>query len=135
VLGISRGNHRSSPAEGKSSAERERRIWKARLSKRLGVLPVAAVTKDKIEDFRDYLDAEVRKRIAGGKDDGISGKTAMIVWTLVRTVFKESSRRLRGANWCRLSGVEHTPSPRISIFVPENFARSRGSTSTFTPVS
>jgi integrase len=43
----------------------------------------------------------VRKRIAGGKDDGISGKTAIIIWTLVRTVFKktvnarERSKRVR----------------------------------------
>jgi integrase len=88
-------------AEGKSSVGRERRMWKARVSERLGILPVATVTKDKVEDFRDYLDAEVRMRIAGGKDDGISGKTAMIVWTLVRTVFKqavncrERSKRVR----------------------------------------
>ncbi len=77
-------------AEGKTSVGRERRLWKARVSERLGAHPVATVPKDKIEDFRDYLDAEVRKRIAGGKDDGISGKTAMILWTLVRTVFKEA---------------------------------------------
>jgi integrase len=76
--------------EGKSSVGRERRLWKARVSERLGVHPIATVTKDEIEDFRDYLDAEVRKRISGGKDDGISGKTAMIIWTLVRTTFKEA---------------------------------------------
>jgi integrase len=88
-------------AEGKSSVGRERRMWKARVAERLGPFPVAAVTREKIEDFRDYLDAEVRARISGGKGAGISGKTAMIIWTLVRTVFKDAvncrdrSRRVR----------------------------------------
>ena len=78
--------------EGKRSVGRERRMWKARVSERLGSLDVASVSKDQIEDFRDYLDAEVRARIAGGKSDGISGKTAMILWTFVRMMFKEAVR-------------------------------------------
>jgi integrase len=78
--------------EGKSSIGRERRMWKARISERLGALAVKAVTKEQIEDFRDYLDAEVRERIGDTKGEaGISGKTAMIVWTLVRTVFKDAT--------------------------------------------
>ena len=77
-------------AEGKTSVSRERRMWKARISDRLGAFPIATVTKEQIEDFRDYLDGEVRKRMAGGKADGISGKTAMILWTYVRTVFREA---------------------------------------------
>ena len=77
-------------AEGKSSVGRERRMWKARVSDRIGSLPVTTIPKEKIEDFRDYLDGEVRARIASGKAEGISGKTAMIVWTLVRTTFKEA---------------------------------------------
>jgi len=77
-------------AEGKSSVGRERRMWKGRISKRLGALSIVDVPKETIEDFRDYLDAEVRARIAGGKGHGISGKTAMILWTLVRRVFKEA---------------------------------------------
>ena len=66
-------------AEGKSSVGRERRMWKARVSDRIGSLPVTTIPKEKIEDFRDYLDGEVRARIASGKAEGISGKTAMIV--------------------------------------------------------
>lgn len=73
-----------------TSVGRERRIWKARVSQRLGASPIATVPKEKIEDFRDSLDGEVRKRISGGRRDGISGKMAMIIWTLVRTVFKEA---------------------------------------------
>lgn len=77
--------------EGKSAASRERRLWSARVSPKLGALQVVAVTKEQIEDFREHLDSEVRKRIAGSKDDGISGKYALNIWTLVRTVFREAS--------------------------------------------
>src|SRR5271155_1528795 len=38
--------------EGKRSVGRERRMWKARVSERLGSLDVASVSKDQIEDFR-----------------------------------------------------------------------------------
>ena len=54
------------------------RMWKARVSDRIGSLPVTTIPEEKIEDFRDYLDGEVRARIASGKAEGISGKTAMI---------------------------------------------------------
>jgi hypothetical protein len=42
-------------AEGKTSVGRERRMWKARISPKLGALAVADVSKEQIEDFRDYL--------------------------------------------------------------------------------
>jgi integrase len=77
--------------EGKSAASRERRMWSARVSPKIGSLQIVAVTKEQIEDFREHLDAEVRKRIAGAKADGISGKYALNLWTLVRGVFREAS--------------------------------------------
>jgi integrase len=115
-------------AEGKSSVGRERRMWKARVSPRLGHLDIATVSKDQIEDFRDYLDAEVRKRIAGTRRDGISGKTAMILWTLVRTVLKEAvncrdrTKRVRGDD--PTAGVLpplKTRSPKKTFIFPSEF--------------
>ena len=66
-------------------------MWSAQVSPKIGGLQVAAVTKEQIEDFREYLDGEVRKRIGGASDDGLSGKYALNIWSMVRTVFREAS--------------------------------------------
>jgi integrase len=45
-----------------------------------------------IEDVRDALDTEFKKRLREGLDAGISGSTAANVWSVLRTTFKESER-------------------------------------------
>ena len=68
---------------------------------RFGDLPIAAVTRNDIEDLRDGLDAAVDAwKASGGRNGGkrgraISGKTAMNGWTVITSSFKEamSSKR------------------------------------------
>jgi integrase len=77
-------------AEGVRDVPNERRMWTRWVSPRIGSRPIAAVTRDEIEAVRDALDAQVRERIKGGVDAGISGATAQNVWTVLRTTFKEA---------------------------------------------
>ena len=77
-------------AEGKRSVQHERSLWNKWISPRLGKRPLALVTRDQIEDVRNVLDDEVKQRMAHGLHHGLAGKSAMNVWTTVRTVFGES---------------------------------------------
>jgi integrase len=56
----------------------------------IGHRPIAAVSRDEIENIRDVLDAQVRERIAKGPPHGISGKTAMNAWSVLRMTFRET---------------------------------------------
>lgn len=115
-------------AEGKTSVGREQRIWKGRVSPILGHLPIGDVTRDQIEDFRDGLDALVRERIAKGKGHGLSGKTALIIWTLVRSTFKEAvnarDRKLRVRTDDPTAGVKpplRSPKAKKTFLYPIEF--------------
>jgi hypothetical protein len=77
-------------AEGKRTVRRERSFWHKWVEPTIGARPVAAVTSEEIEDIRDRLDAAVRKRIATGFPHGLGGKSAMNVWSVLRTTFKEA---------------------------------------------
>ena len=76
--------------EGKRDVPHERALWRKWISPRIGTKPLALVTREKIEDIRDVLDTEVKARIAHGLHHGLAGKSAMNVWTMMRTVFGES---------------------------------------------
>lgn len=62
--------------------------WSAWINGHLGGLPVAEITREQIESFRDVLDAEIarHKRTAGR--EGLSPKRALNVWAEVTTTFK-----------------------------------------------
>lgn len=77
-------------AEGVRDTRKERTIWGKWLSPRIGGRPVAQVTRDEIEAIRSALDAQVRLRIRDGLTAGISGATAQNVWSVLRTMFKET---------------------------------------------
>ena len=77
-------------AEGKSSVSREQRLWRARVSPKLGRRVVAALTREQVEDFRDYLDDEVREHIKRGDGHGLAGKSALGIWSLLRGTLDEA---------------------------------------------
>jgi integrase len=77
-------------AEGISGVRKDRYTWGKWITPRLGPRPVAEVTRDEIEDVRNALDAEVKKYLATERAEGISGKTAANIWSVVRTTFKEA---------------------------------------------
>ena len=77
-------------SEGITGVRKERYDWGKWVSPRIGSRPIAAVTRDEIEDVRNALDAEVKKRLAEGLEAGISGKTAANIWSVLRTCFKEA---------------------------------------------
>ncbi len=77
-------------ADGVRDVRKERTIWGKWLAPRIGRRSVIAVTRDEIEGIRDLLDEHVRRRIKGGLTEGISGATAANVWSVLRTMFKES---------------------------------------------
>lgn len=77
-------------AKGIGNVRKERNDWSKWISPRIGLRPVAAVTRDEIEDIRNALDAEVMLRRTQGQEHGISGKTAMNIWSTLRITFKES---------------------------------------------
>jgi integrase len=75
-------------AEGIKSVAKDRYTWRKWISPRIGKRPIVEVTRDEIEDVRNALDAAVRKYIKTERAEGISGKTAEIVWSILRTTFK-----------------------------------------------
>jgi hypothetical protein len=77
-------------SEGIGGVRKERYDWGKWISPRIGHRPMADVTRDDIEDIRNALDAEVKKRLADGLKHGLSGKTAMNIWSTLRTTFKEA---------------------------------------------
>ena len=84
-------------AEGITGVRKERYDWGKWITPRIGHRPMREVTRDEIEDVRNDLDAEVKKRLAEGLEAGLSGKSAMNIWSTLRTTFKEAvSARDRG---------------------------------------
>jgi integrase len=75
-------------ADGIRSVAKDRYTWLKWISPRIGKRPIAEVSRDEIEDVRNSLDAQVRKYLATERSQGISGKTAEIVWSILRTTFK-----------------------------------------------
>lgn len=77
-------------SEGIVSVRKERYDWGKWVSPRIGTRPVAEVTRDEIEDVRNALDVQVKARLSDGLEAGISGSTAMNIWSTLRTTFKEA---------------------------------------------
>ncbi len=103
--------------------------WKAWIIPHLGGLPVATVTREQIETFRDTLDAAIslHKRTEGA--EGISAKRALNIWSEVTTTFKAAVNakrrdlRVRADNPC--SGVlppERGDSRRKTFIYPSELA-------------
>jgi integrase len=78
-------------SEGIGGVRKDRYDWGKWISPRIGHRPVAEVTRDEIEDVRNALDAAVKRRLTEGLDVGMSGKTAMNIWSTLRTTFKETT--------------------------------------------
>lgn len=77
-------------AEGIASVAREQRTWNARVSPKLGRRTIASLTRDDVENFRDYLDGEVREHIKHGDGHGLAGKSALTIWSLLRSALDEA---------------------------------------------
>jgi integrase len=75
-------------AEGIKSTSKDTYTWRKWVSPMIGPRPIAEVTRDHIEDVRNALDAQTKKYRATERAEGMSGKTAEIVWSIVRTTFK-----------------------------------------------
>ncbi len=89
---------------GKSSGDAS--AWKVWIVPHLGALPMATLTREDIERFRDLLDAQIatHKRTEGA--EGISAKRALNVWSELTTTFesavnaKRRDLRVRTDNPC-----------------------------------
>lgn len=70
--------------------------WRKWIAKPLGALPIAKVTSDDVERFRDMLDAQIALHTKTAGAEGISAKRAINVWSVLTTTFKaavQSKRR------------------------------------------
>src|SRR5579872_2585770 len=117
-------------SEGIGGVRKERYDWGKWISPRIGPRPIAEVTRDEIEDIRNVLDAEVKKRLADGLDAGMSGKTAMNIWSTLRTTFKEAmsarDRSLRVRTDDPTSGHKpplQTPNRAKTFVYPNEFVK------------
>lgn len=75
-------------AEGIKSVPKDGYVWGKWISRHIGMRPIAEVTRDEIEDVRNALDTQVKRYLATERAEGLSGKTAEMVWSIVRTTFK-----------------------------------------------
>jgi integrase len=100
-------------ADGVRDVRKERTIWGKWISPRIGTRPIAAVTRDEIEDIRNALDEEVKKRKTLGLEHGIAGTTAMNVWSVLRTTFKEATAARDRALRARTDDPTHGHKPPL----------------------
>jgi integrase len=96
---------------GKGGRADDESTWNAWIAKPLGALPIAKVTREDVEKFRDTLDGEIAKHRASAGREGLSPRRAINIWTVVTTTFKAAAGkvkrrdlRVREDNPC--SGVE-----------------------------
>ena len=81
---------------GHTDADKKRMRWEKWISPRIGTKPMAAVTRDDVEDIRDALDAAIQLWAREGAGDGkLSGKTAMNVWSALTSSFKAATASKR----------------------------------------
>ena len=86
---------------GQTDAGKKRDRWRKWIAPKIGTKPMAAVTRDDVEDIRDALDAAIvawkaSGGISGGKRGAaIAGKTAMNVWSCLTSSFKAATSSKR----------------------------------------
>lgn len=98
--------HRDELGRGKGDPS----AWNAWIVPHLGKLPMATVTREHIETFRDLLDSQIATHKRTGGKEGLSPKRASNVWSEVTITFKSAvsakkrDLRVRTDNPC--TGVE-----------------------------
>ncbi len=109
---------------GKGSRKDDESTWRAWIAEHLGPLPIAKVTREDVEKFRDVLDGEIRKHRQSGGAEGISPKRAINVWSCVTTTFraagggtKRRDLRVREDNPCAGVLPPEDGEPRRKPFV------------------
>ncbi len=103
-------------ADGVRDVVHERSTWRCWISPQIGKRPITSITRDDVEDIRNMLDAEVRKRLADEDgNDGLSGARAMNVWSVLRTTFKETVRARDRAMRVRQDDPSEGHQPPLAI--------------------
>jgi integrase len=77
-------------SEGIGRVKQEANTWRDWVSPIIGHLPIATIRRDDVENVRDALDLEVKKRRTEGLGAGICGSTAKTNWGIVRSTFKHA---------------------------------------------
>ena len=81
---------------GQTDTVTKRSRWDRWVSPRLGPKPMAAVTRDDVEDVRDALDVAILAWTKHGRaKDRVSGKTSMNVWSCLTSSFKAATNSKR----------------------------------------
>jgi integrase len=115
---------------GRRTLRHERSAWRKWIQPRIGHLPIAKTTRDDVEGIRDALDEQIALHRRTGGNEGISGKRARNIWTVMTTTFKAAMSakrrdlRVRTDNPC--SGVlppERTESRRRTFIYPNEMLR------------
>ncbi len=102
------------------ASAKERGKWMKWISPHIGAKPIAAVTRNDVEDIRDALDVAIAAWVkAGGKNSGklgraISGKSTMNIWSCLTTAFKAASS---GKNR-ELRVLDGQPNPCVGVQPP-----------------
>ena len=91
---------------GRRGRRDDESAWKVWIEKRIGHLPIAEVSRADVEGVRDALDEAISLHTSTEGREGIGGKRARNVWTVVTTTFraacmaKRRDLRVRQDNPC-----------------------------------
>lgn len=111
---------------GIGSAKDDASAWRAWIGPTLGDRPIATVTREEIETFRDLLDGEIAKHTRTEGREGLSPKRALNVWSVLTTTFKaplsakRRDLRVRTDNPCAGVLPPEKGDPRRKTFVYPN---------------
>ncbi len=117
---------------GQTDAVKKHSRWKKWIAPKIGTKPMAAVTRDDVEDVRDALDDAIAAWKRAGKSSGklgaeISGKTAMNAWSCLTSSFKAATSSKRRD----LRVLDGRPNPCIGVEPPGDRESRRSRRKTF----
>ena len=102
--------------------------WKTWISPKIGLIPIATVTRDHVEDVRDALDTELAKRKKKGSPASLSGARARNVWSVLSSMTveacasKKRDMRVRADNPCGTVQPPDETDARAKTFIyPSEF--------------
>ena len=115
-------------AIGQTDTRTKRSRWEKWIAPRLGHKPMAAVTRNDVEDVRDALDVAILAWTSKGRAlDRVSGKTAMNVWSCLTSSFKAATNSKRRD----LRVLEGLPNPCVGVLPPGDPATRKARRKTF----
>jgi integrase len=107
-------------ARGQTSVDGEAYRWSKWVSPAIGSKPVAAVTKDDVENVRDALDLAIaRGRVNFREKDTLSPKTAANIWGVLVSAFAQAANSKRRD----LRLLAGKPNPCEGVLPPDRGAK------------